>query len=422
MTNDICISFIIPSRNNLRYLKWAYNSIIKNRGSHTVQICIADDASTDGTSEWLSNIAKIDDRVEYIVNDSGERLGHTILYDRLVNEVAKYELCIIYHADMYLAPGALDAIASHMYGMEGAGESVWVNPIPNRIVSLTRIEPPLHPPGPEKILWTLNGSSILEPDEFDEDAFLDFHTDVLNEVRKSNRLTTTGIFAPWAFWKSEFQAIGGHDKLFAPQSKEDTDLFNRYHLRGTEFIQTWEGFVYHMTCRGSRRNTHDGAPDVFTNNPEWERQNLISSRNFVRKWGHFVQHDEYMKPIVPHKYDIGIVLTNANLALIDVLEPWTTVLYVDCDPTDYITAEQSKTLYNLSERVRWMDALSPDNHDVLIYIDGLAVTNADISAIQQVSSILGDSAEVGCTMSLLNMKFVINALNILDDELIVCEK
>jgi len=40
------ISFIIPSRNNLKYLKQAYNSIRKNT-LYPHEICIADDASTD---------------------------------------------------------------------------------------------------------------------------------------------------------------------------------------------------------------------------------------------------------------------------------------------------------------------------------------------------------------------------------------
>ena len=36
------------------------------------------------------------------------------------------------------------------------------------IVSLTRIEPPLHPPGPEKILLDCG----IEPEEFDEEMLL----------------------------------------------------------------------------------------------------------------------------------------------------------------------------------------------------------------------------------------------------------
>ena len=50
------ISLIQPSRNNLKYLKWSYDAIRKNQGDHTVEICIADDASTDGTWEWCQQI------------------------------------------------------------------------------------------------------------------------------------------------------------------------------------------------------------------------------------------------------------------------------------------------------------------------------------------------------------------------------
>ena len=42
------ISLIQPSRNNLKYLKWSYDAIRKHQGNHQVQICVADDASTDG--------------------------------------------------------------------------------------------------------------------------------------------------------------------------------------------------------------------------------------------------------------------------------------------------------------------------------------------------------------------------------------
>ena len=43
--------------------------------------------------------------------------------------------------------------------------------------------------------------------------------------------------------------------------KEDSDIFNRFVLNGYELIQTWKGFVYHMTCRGSR--FADGAKEIL---------------------------------------------------------------------------------------------------------------------------------------------------------------
>ena len=104
------ISLIQPGRNNLKYLKWSYDSIRKNQGDHEVQICVADDASSDGTLEWCKKVAKEDKLFKFIRNVGPKRLGHTILYDRLINVVATFDIAMIYHADMYLCPGALDSI------------------------------------------------------------------------------------------------------------------------------------------------------------------------------------------------------------------------------------------------------------------------------------------------------------------------
>ena len=147
------ISLIQPSRNNLKYLKWSYDSIRKNQGDHEVQICVASDASTDGTWEWCLEMMDKDPNFDAICNFGDKRLGHTILYDKLVNEVAKHDLCMIYHADMYLCPHALDSIEKHMYTTTITGDALYKTPIEKTIISLTRIEPPLHPPGPEKILF-----------------------------------------------------------------------------------------------------------------------------------------------------------------------------------------------------------------------------------------------------------------------------
>ena len=50
------ISFIQPSRNNLKYLKWSYDSIRKNGGSEPT-ICVADDFS----SRWNLGVVCRDD-------------------------------------------------------------------------------------------------------------------------------------------------------------------------------------------------------------------------------------------------------------------------------------------------------------------------------------------------------------------------
>ena len=64
------ISFISPSRNNLTYLKWMYNSIRKNLG-YVHEILLADDCSQDGTWEWLQDIQKKDPNIKIFQNITG---------------------------------------------------------------------------------------------------------------------------------------------------------------------------------------------------------------------------------------------------------------------------------------------------------------------------------------------------------------
>ena len=393
------ISLIQPSRNNLKYLKWSYDSIRKNQGDHEVEICIADDASTDGTWEWCQEMIEKDPHFKAILNDTGERLGHTILYDRLINEVATNDICMIYHADMYLCPGALDAIEDELKE--------------KTIVSLTRIEPPLHPDGPEKILKDFG----VEPEEFNEQGLLDF----INS-RVPNDSITEGIFAPWAFWKSDFQEIGGHDPLYAPQSKEDSDIFNRFQLNGIKFIQTWHGCVYHMTCRGSRRNTVDKAKNIYEDSPEWLAQNERSTRNFIRKWGHFVKHDKLMKPIIPPKYNVAFRIHNNNYKLLSLLEPWCDVMYSDINYTPYIAREQPNTLFDLKDKLNTLHAeLYDDFEGIVVIIDGNTFNQQDFQIIQQLSEIITDSGEIG-EFELGNLKININNLETFEDDLIFINK
>jgi hypothetical protein len=339
-----------------------------------------------------------------IRNEGPTRLGHTILYDRLVNEVASFDICMIYHADMYLCPGALNAIEKHIG--------------PKKIVSLTRIEPPLHPPGPEKVLLNCG----VEPEQFDEDKLL-HHLEMEYDIVYDNK-TTEGIFAPWAFMKSDFQEIGGHDPLYAPQSKEDSDIFNRFQLNGVSFIQTWKGFVYHMTCRGSRFNPTLTTPGQ--NSPEWEAQNMRSTRNFIRKWGHFCKHDTLMKPIIPPKYNIAFVVKNCNSYLLETLEPWCDRIYIEDDmqvlTTHYIDKEQSNTAFDLTKRVFRIGYNDPNaENDIVIEIDRNRFSEQDFQYIQMMSEIIQSSGEVG-DFKLENLKVTINHLETYEKDLIICEK
>jgi len=397
------ISFIQPSRNNLKYLQWSYNSIRKNLGYYH-EICMADDFSDDGTWEWMQEIAESDRNVKIHRNEGPTRLGHTILYDTLINDYATNDIVMIYHADMYALPGLDEEV--NKYIKKGV------------VVSGTRIEPPLHPDGPEKLLHDYG----IEPEEFKEQ-------ELLRDYESFKRDTTTeGIFAPWAIYKSDFQKIGGHDPLYAPQSKEDSDIFNRFVLAGYKLVQTWEGFVYHMTCRGSR--FADGAkrnPDgqVFMKGretDEWLQQNHRSTRNFIRKWGHFVKHDTHLKPIIPPKYDIGFSVLSCRDDLLYELEPWCSNIYVDSPLIDgYVKREQKETSFNLKDRVKTL--FDGGSNDIVVEFNAREFNQESFNVITSLSEILTNDEELEIGEFELGIfTITINKLHTYEEELIKCER
>ena len=405
------ISFIIPSRNNLKYLQQAVASITECYGS-VHDIVLLDDASTDGTWEWIQSL-----QGEHFVkyrNEGSERVGHTILYDKGV-ELSRTEIFSILHADMITTKNHVANSLKHMK--------------PGVVVAATRIEPPLHPPGPEKHVRAFG----FEPEEFKRDAFLS-DVEALEQSNKDQH--TNGIFAPWMMFKSDFEAIGGHDPLFAPMELEDSDIFNRMHLAGYELIQSRDSFVYHMTCRGSRFK--DGIeieaeiplPDGTIwykpkDSEEYKALRAIKFREWWRKWGQNVLHDELMMPKVLPKYNIAFVVKTCNSQMLELLEPWCDRIYIDDDmqvlTSHYIDKEQKNTLYDLKKRVLTIGYNDPEGeNDIIVEIDRKTFTQQDYNIIENLSAIIQDSGEPG-VFQLGNLKITI--VSIIDhiNELIICK-
>ena len=357
------ITFVIPSRNNLEFLKLAYESIRNLETRH--EILVLNDASSDGTWEWIEG-QKDPDLITYF-NPGPERIGIVGMFDKGI-EMARTDIIMAFHSDMVACKDLDKNILKHL--KKGT------------VVSATRVEPPLHPDGPEKIIRNYG----IEAEEFNFKAWYE-GSDKLKEDR-----ITEGIFAPWCMYKEDFFNVGGHDQLFAPQSKEDSDLFNRFQLNGYKFIQPWDALVYHFTSRGSRFNKHSGGA-AGVNSKEWIDTTTKNGRNFLRKWGHFIKHDRFMKPIIPSKYNIGFVVKNCNEEILKLLEPYCDTIYVDCDYKNYIKEEQQNTLINLSTRVLPYD--NEKNNDILIEIDRTKFNEKDMMIIQKLSEIFDDSGKVG---------------------------
>jgi glycosyltransferase involved in cell wall biosynthesis len=340
------ISFIIPSYNNLKHLKNVYTSIQKH--APQAEVILLDDGSTDGTQDWIQQ----QDCIKY---RSEERVGHTILYDKGI-ELATNEIVGILHADMIIGPNYIENLIKHLK--------------PGKVVCATRIEPPLHPEGKEKIIRDFG----LDFDSLDVNSFEKYCIEV---QQKYENETTKGMFAPWVIYKKDFQAIGGHDPGFAPFPYEDSDIFQRWVLAGYDLIQSRDAFVYHLTCRGHRWNEQVGKnDDYFTISEKKARE------YYIKKWGSWIKNDEYQHPIIIPVYKKKLILNNSNPQLKELLEIW----------------------FNGGE-------------DIIVEVDGNRFTEQDFQYITQLNEIIKNSGEIG-EFELGNLKIKINSLKEYQNDLI----
>ena len=387
------ITFCIPSKNNLRYLKSCIPSIRENAFRKDHDIIVFVDKDTDGTVEWLKENSE-SLNVKYIVNPdlNSSLYGIGRAYDKCIAE-SHTDIVMVFHADMYLCKNA-----DLMMYQKLTEESV---------VCATRIEPPLHPPGPEKIVKDFG----LWPETDVKDGFKkkELHEYVEQLTSENKDKVTNGCFAPWMVYKKNVVSIGGHDPILK-SAREDSDIFNRFILSGLNLIQVRDGFVYHLTCRGGQFEHGILTNDDSQKSSDWQILMEQSTWDYVRKWGTFVQHDDYLMPIISPKFDIGFILKNSNYQVAKFIEPWVSSLYLD----NQILVEQlrnelkSRTGFNPELRVLSVDEVK--DHDVIVEVDSNDLVTDNAKWIRKLNEIIDNTGETGI-FELQGIQISINRLD-----------
>ena len=381
------ITFCIPSKDNLRYLKSSINSI-KQNSSLDNEIIVWVDSSNDGTIEWLE-----ENKIKHLINPKTDLQGIATGYNRCI-EAASNDIVCMFHADMFMGKGFDKNLIKHLK--------------PKTVISGTRIEPPLHPEGKEKIIKDFG----MYPEDFKEKEFNKF----VSKIQKEEKDTTTpGIFAPWICYKDEIMEIGMHDQTFHSYN-EDSDMFNRFVLNGMKLIQSRDAIVYHLTCRGGM--FQDGVEQP-TKDEKFYNMKTNSARNITRKWGSWIKIDQYHHPYISPKYDVGFIVKNCSLPLLKLLEPWCGTIYIE-DPMQVITIayfekEKNNTSYDLSTRVLPYD--NEKNNEILIRIDAKTFSKKDFEIIMKLPEIIKNSGSIG-SFQLSNLGIDIIQMNEYQNNLI----
>ena len=380
------ISFCINTAvNELDNLKLLFKSLKDNLKYKKHEIIVFIDSDNEGIYEWLLTQKSEFNDLKILKNPLPICYG----YARNINEMFKFashDIVSYLQSDMVISKDYDYYLLKHIK--------------PKTVLSSTRIEPPLHGPGPEKHTVDFG----LYPDKFKYSKFQKYCND-----NREDKITNY-FFAPFTMYKEVWNSIGGHDTQFR-RSREDSDVLNRLILAGNEIIQTWEALVYHFTCTSSR------GKDWFNpkNTKAQERVKLqeaadqIELRRFVKKWGTF----SHGNPIdYFYKIDAHINLNEDDVGKLDAIEPYFNKVYLQ-DEAEIETNRDfdatANTLLNIKPK-DWdtysylynkanLDSFtnqSPSNTDVLVTF-ALSTINPITfkNVIQNIQHIIYQTDELG---------------------------
>ena len=274
------ITSVIPTYNNLPFLKLTVKSVRQNCYYNDMPIFIFAENCTDGTNEWLAENADELGIEYYIETGNEEQRGIGGGIDLCVSKV-KTEFVNILHSDFWVAPNQDIELLKLYDEVDG-----------RLIASSFRMQPNIFPNDPDYRPGTLffhTNEFGAHDDDFEQEYFDEWATEFSNDndirVRKAGG---AGYFCR----VEDHIWIGGNDPRFEPMYWEDKDLFMRMQMEDYKFIMTSKSVVWHFTSRTSR--FPDGTKELDNNKRpphlvEWERR---ATQRFIEKWGRLPDEDE----------------------------------------------------------------------------------------------------------------------------------
>lgn len=241
------VSIVIPVYNQLDYTKQCLDSLA-NTVNQKVELIIVDNASSDGTYEYLSDYNNSKINLVLIRND--ENLGFPKAVNRGIEETAG-QYVLIANNDIIFNGNWLERMIEVA---ESNCKIGLVGPISNEVSGLQRDENAVY-------------SSIEEMKEYAYSGNARNKNQVLNFPRLA--------FLCTLIKREVINKIGGLDERFSPGNYEDDDFCLRAQLAGFKAVIAKDVFIHHF---GSKSFKADGN--------EAYRKRLETNREiFSNKWG-----------------------------------------------------------------------------------------------------------------------------------------
>jgi glycosyltransferase involved in cell wall biosynthesis len=233
-------SILIPSWNNLPYLKICIDSIRKNsRFPH--QIIVHVNEGVDGTAEWLKR-----ENIEYTLSEKNIGICTAV---NSAFALASADYIMFMNDDMYCCPGWDAYLCKEI---EHIGHQKF-------FLSSTLLEPV--PTG---------NRCVLAPYDFGRSAEIFREQDLLNTLARLPARDWCGsTWPPNVVHRSLWEAVGGLSEEFSPGMYSDPDFSMKLWRQGVRYFKgVGKSFVYHFMSKSTGK--------VKKNN---------GRKQFLKKWG-----------------------------------------------------------------------------------------------------------------------------------------
>jgi glycosyltransferase involved in cell wall biosynthesis len=253
LINNAAFSILIPSWNNLSYLKLCIESIHKN-SQFAHQIIVHINEGTDGTLAWIESQPDID----YTFSEKNIGICYAL---NIASTLAQTDYIMYMNDDMYVCPGWDNALMNEI-------KSINHN---NFFLSSTMIEP----------LFTNNNCVIVKNfgttiNDFKEEELLK----EFSSIQMHDWLGAT--WPPNIVHKDVWNLVGGYSTEFSPGMSSDPDFSMKLWKLG---IRLYKGVsasrVYHFGCKSTERIIKNDGSKMFFK--KWQMPSSTLTKYYLRR-------------------------------------------------------------------------------------------------------------------------------------------
>lgn len=236
------VSIVILSYNSLNYTKECIESIRNSCPENSYEIVIIDNASTDGSAEWLK------EQPEIVIKCNDENVGFPIGCNQGIELAQKENDIFLLNNDTVLPPNALFWLRMGLYENKKVGATGSVS---NHVSNF------------QKVNWDCQSKEAYLNAAIDNNLPMD---------RPYTRKTYLVGFAV-LLKRKVLEEVGYLDPIYTPGTYEDNDMGMKIRRAGYDSVLCHNSFIYHYGSGGG------------SNSAKWNNLYSTNATKFTIKWG-----------------------------------------------------------------------------------------------------------------------------------------